>query len=37
MYVLANLAVSGNWPGPVDESALPAHYLIDFIRIYSAK
>ncbi len=38
MYVLANLAVGGNFNSqPVDESALPAHYEIDYIRVYQEK
>jgi beta-glucanase (GH16 family) len=35
MYVLANLAVGGDWPGPPDGSTLfPADFLIDYIRIW---
>lgn len=35
MYVLANLAVGGNWPGPVNRSTrFPAVMTIDYIRIY---
>jgi len=35
MYVIANLAVGGNFNSlPVDDSALPANYDIDYIRVY---
>src|SRR5579885_2463243 len=33
MYMLANLAVGGNWPGP--EGSETAHMMIDYIRAYS--
>jgi len=35
MYVIANLAVGGNFPGPTDETTpFPARYEIDYIRVY---
>jgi beta-glucanase (GH16 family) len=35
MYMLANLAVGGNWPGSPDGSTrFPAVYSIDYIRAY---
>ncbi len=35
MYILANLAVGGNWPGSPDTSTIfPAEYEIDYIRVY---
>jgi beta-glucanase (GH16 family) len=35
MFMLANLAVGGNWPGAPDASTrFPARYEIDFIRAY---
>ncbi len=35
MYVLANLAVWGSWPGSPDETTpFPAEYMIDWIRVY---
>jgi beta-glucanase (GH16 family) len=35
MYVIANLAVGGDWPGAPDNSTfLPADLLIDYIRIW---
>ena len=38
MYILANLAVGGNWPGSPDETTpFPAVYEIDYIRAYKRK
>jgi len=38
MYVLANLAVGGNYPyQPVDDDALPARLQIDYIRVYQER
>jgi beta-glucanase (GH16 family) len=35
MFLLANLAVGGNWPGAPDASTeFPARYVIDYIRAY---
>jgi beta-glucanase (GH16 family) len=35
MYMLANLAVGGNWPGAPDASTrFPATYEVDYIRAY---
>lgn len=35
MYLLANLAVGGNWPGSPDDSThFPALYQIDYIRVW---
>ncbi|HVA15861.1 MAG TPA: glycoside hydrolase family 16 protein, partial [Stellaceae bacterium] len=37
MYLTANLAVGGAWPGDVNGSTpMPAHMQIDFIRAYSS-
>lgn len=33
-YLLLNVAVGGDWPGEVDESAMPAQMLVDWVRIY---
>lgn len=35
MYMLANLAVGGNWPGAPDDNAVPGHMLIDYIKAWS--
>jgi len=38
MYVLANLAVGGDWPGnPDDSTVFPNTMDIDYIRVYSKK
>lgn len=35
-YILANLAVGGQWPGyPTALTQFPAYYEIDYIRVYS--
>lgn len=35
MYILANLAVGGNFPGPTDSTTVfPAKFEIDYIRVY---
>jgi beta-glucanase (GH16 family) len=33
-YLLINLAMGANWPGPIDDSILPQRYLIDYVRVY---
>lgn len=36
MYILANLAVGGDWPGnPNETTHFPAYYDIDYIRVYN--
>jgi len=38
MYLIANLAVGGNWPGTPDENTVfPAEFEIDYIRAYKRK
>ena len=38
MYLIANLAVGGSWPGPPDASTpFPATFEIDYIRAYERK
>lgn len=35
-YLLLNLAVGGEWPGPPDSSTpFPAKMLVDYVRVYS--
>jgi len=35
MYLLVDLAVGGNWPGPPDGSThWPADMLVDYVRIW---
>lgn len=35
-YLLLNLAMGANWPGPVDDSVLPQEFLVDYVRVYEA-
>ncbi len=38
MYIIANLAVGGTWPGDPDSTTVfPAEYEIDYIRAYKRK
>jgi len=37
MYLLTNLAVGGNWPGPADKAMGPKSFEIDYIRAYKKK
>jgi beta-glucanase (GH16 family) len=35
-YLLLNLAVGGNWPGPPDDSTpFPAEMIVNYVRVYS--
>ena len=36
-YLLINLAMGANWPGPIDDNVLPQQYLIDYVRVYQKK
>ena len=38
-YLLINLAIGGSWGGQkgIDDSRLPARYLVDYVRIYQQK
>lgn len=33
-YLLLNLAMGANWPGPIDDAVLPQKFLVDYIRVY---
>jgi beta-glucanase (GH16 family) len=34
-YIILNLAVGGDWPGPVDASTpFPSQMLVDYVRVY---
>jgi len=36
MFLLANLAVGGSWPGnPTSSTPFPSYMLIDYIKAYS--
>jgi beta-glucanase (GH16 family) len=35
MYLLINLAVGGNWPGPPDaKTKFPAEFIVDYVRVW---
>jgi len=35
-FIILNLAVGGDWPGPPDAlTAFPAQVLVDFVRVTS--
>ncbi|MDD5377469.1 MAG: glycoside hydrolase family 16 protein, partial [Candidatus Gracilibacteria bacterium] len=34
-YIILNLAVGGNWPGPPDQTTIfPQRMLVDWVRVY---
>lgn len=33
-YLLINLAMGANWPGPIDDAVLPQEFIIDYVRVY---
>jgi beta-glucanase (GH16 family) len=33
-YLIINLAMGANWPGPIDDDALPQSFVIDYVRVY---
>ncbi len=33
-YIILNLALGGEWGGPIDDKVLPQKYLIDYVRVY---
>jgi beta-glucanase (GH16 family) len=33
-YLLINLAMGADWPGPVDDAVLPQEFVVDYVRIY---
>jgi len=36
MFIILNLAVGGDWPGPPDATtAFPSTYLVDYVRVYA--
>ena len=36
-YLLINLAMGANWPGPIDDGVLPQQFVVDYVRIYQKK
>lgn len=33
-YLLTNLAMGSQWPGPIDDAVLPQRFEVDYVRIY---
>jgi len=33
-YILLNLALGGNWGGPIDDSKLPQKYFVNYVHVY---
>lgn len=36
-HLILNLAVGGDWPGPVDEAALPQRMEVDYVRVWKLR
>lgn len=36
-FLILNLAIGGNWGGPIDDSIFPAEMVIDYVRVYQKK
>ncbi len=36
-YFLLNVAMGGGWAGPVDDTALPQTFVVDYVRVYQKK
>ncbi|MGI8950990.1 MAG: glycoside hydrolase family 16 protein [Chitinophagaceae bacterium] len=36
-YLLLNLAMGADWPGPIDDKLLPQKFVVDYVRIYERK
>jgi beta-glucanase (GH16 family) len=36
-YLLLNLAIGAQWPGPIDDAVLPQQYVVDYVRVYKKK
>ncbi|PCJ52835.1 MAG: glycosyl hydrolase [Planctomycetota bacterium] len=36
-YMLINLALGGNWGGPIDDNIFPQKFLVDYVRVYELK
>lgn len=35
-YLLLNIAIGGDWGGPIDDSIFPARMEVDYVRVYQA-
>ena len=33
-FLILNLALGGDWGGPIDDQVLPQQYIIDYVRVY---
>lgn len=36
-YLLLNLAMGADWPGPIDDAVLPQQFVVDYVRVYQRK
>ena len=36
-YLMLNLAMGAEWPGPIDDAVLPQQFIIDYVRVYKKK
>lgn len=36
-YLILNLALGGDWGGPIDDDLMPQKYLVDYVRVYQKK
>ena len=33
-YLILNLAMGANWPGPIDDTVLPQQFVVDYVRVF---
>ncbi|SNS22542.1 Glycosyl hydrolases family 16 [Belliella buryatensis] len=33
-FLIINLAMGANWPGPIDDKVLPQQFVIDYVKVY---
>ncbi|UJP63651.1 glycoside hydrolase family 16 protein [Mongoliitalea daihaiensis] len=33
-FLIINLAMGANWPGPIDDKVLPQQFIIDYVRVF---
>lgn len=36
-YLLINLAMGADWPGPIDDTVLPQQLIVDYVRVYQKR
>ena len=34
-YLLLNMAMGAEWPGPIDDAVLPQQFIVDYVRVYA--